>query len=135
MVRKITFRNNLSAVANNNLSTIINIDKATELNNSFREVLWEGKHLLVTVMTIPVSGETGFEIHENQDQFIKIESGKARVVFGNDENSLNYERSIDDDYAVLIAANTRHNIYNSGNEPLRLFSIYAPTNNITEFTS
>ena len=85
--------------------------------------------MTIAVMSIPIGGEIGLEIHPDQDQFIKVESGKGKVSFKNSEGATTYERVIDDDYAVIIAANTWHNIYNTGDEPLKLLSIYAPIGN------
>ena len=130
MVRKITFRKDSAVVATQTQSTVINIDTAVEGNTRFRDILWESGNMQVVAMSIPVGGEIGLEVHTEEDQLIKIESGRARVVFGNNENQLNYERTVDDDFAVIIAAGTWHNVYNSGDEPLKLLTVYAPPHNI-----
>lgn len=105
---------------------VINIDNATEGNNAFRNILWTGEHLQVTLMSVPIGGEIGVEMHPDADQFIKIESGNATVMTGESETDFNYQRIVDDDFAIVIPAGTWHNVVNSGDSPLKLFSVYAP---------
>ena len=54
--------------------SIINIRKEAICNHNFRTVLWTGEHLQLTVMSIPIGGEIGLEMHDDLDQFIKVES-------------------------------------------------------------
>lgn len=107
---------------------VTNINKASNINTNFRTALWTGKHLQVTLMSIPVGGDIGLEIHHNVDQFIKIESGQALVQIGNNKNSTTSREKIDNNYAVIIPAGTWHNVINIGRTPLKLYSIYAPPN-------
>ena len=105
---------------------IVNIDRFTKLNQNYRTALWTGDHLQVTLMSIPVRGDIGLENHPDTDQFIRIESGHALVMMGNDKDNLNYRERVNGDYAVIVPAGTWHNIVNVGNTPLKLYSIYAP---------
>ena len=105
---------------------VFNIDHATKMNQNFRTALWTGCHMQLTLMSIPVGGDIGFEKHENVDQFIRIVSGRAKVMFGKCRDSCYEEKCIDDNYAVIIPAGTWHNIVNVGNCPLKVYSIYAP---------
>lgn len=105
---------------------VINIDEATKENNTFRTALWTGKHLQVTLMSIPVGSDIGLEIHPSTDQFLRIEEGDGLVKMGNNKNNLNFERRVSDDFAIMIPAGTWHNVVNTGNKPLKLYSIYAP---------
>ena len=105
---------------------IVNIDCLTKRNRFYRTALWTGDHLQVTLMSIPVGGDIGLEIHNNLDQFIRIESGTALALMGKSRSSLSYRQTIDSNYAVIIPAGTWHNIVNTGNTPLKLYSIYAP---------
>ena len=105
---------------------VINIDAATVSNENFRLSLWTGSLLQVTVMSIPVGGEIGLEQHPETDQFLRIEEGQGRVFMGNTENSLTYIRDVEADFAVFIPAGKWHNLVNTGDEPLKLYSIYAP---------
>ena len=102
------------------------IDKATLQNRNFRTALWTGRHLQLTLMSIPTGGEIGLEIHPETDQFIRIESGNGMVMMGPAKNRLNFQRPVSDGYAVFVPAGTWHNIINTGNRPLKIYTIYAP---------
>ena len=105
---------------------IINIDRFAKMNPNYRTALWTGEHLQVTLMSIPTGGDIGLEIHNDLDQFIRIEYGTAKVMTGKCRNNLNYCKNVGCDYAVIIPAGTWHNIINIGNTPLKLYSVYAP---------
>ena len=107
-------------------SFIFNINHATGMNENFRTTLWTGEHLQLTLMSIPVCGEIGVEMHDDVDQFIRIESGKAKVYMGNCKNDLREMGCVDGNYAIIIPAGTWHNIVNVGNRSLKLYSLYAP---------
>lgn len=105
---------------------IFNIDHATKTNRNFRTAIWTGSNMQLTLMSIPVGGSIGIEMHEKVDQFIRIESGHAKVMTGKCQNSLGEGQFVDSNYAIIIPAGTWHNIVNVGNCPLKLYSIYAP---------
>ena len=105
---------------------VINITKATKQNNNYRTALWTGCHLQVTLMCIRVGEDIGLEIHPDLDQFIRIEQGQGLVMMGNRRDRLNFQEKVCDDYAIVIPAGTWHNLINTGNIPLKLYSIYAP---------
>jgi mannose-6-phosphate isomerase-like protein (cupin superfamily) len=104
----------------------VNIQKAACQNNNFRTALWTGNHLQLTLMSIPAGGEIGLEMHEDTDQFIRLESGNAIVKMGSCKNKLNFQKRIGADDAVFVPAGTWHNIINTGCRPLKVYSIYAP---------
>lgn len=105
---------------------VFNIDHATKMNNNFRFALWTGNNMQLTLMSIPAGCDIGIEMHENVDQFIRIESGRAKVMLGNCKNSLKESKLADSNYAIIIPAGSWHNIINVGSCPLKLYSIYAP---------
>jgi mannose-6-phosphate isomerase-like protein (cupin superfamily) len=105
---------------------VINIEKATTANNNFRTVLWTGKHLQVTLMSLKVGEDIGLEIHRDTDQFLRLEEGEGIVRMGDTGDNLNYERRLSDDTAIMVPAGKWHNIINTGRTPLKLYSIYAP---------
>lgn len=105
---------------------VINIDRATKANPNFRTALWTGEYLQVTLMCIPVGGDIGLEIHEDTDQFLRVEAGCATVKMGKNQHCMEEYRRVDGDYAILVPAGTWHNVINSGNVPLKIYSIYAP---------
>ncbi|MGG5795962.1 cupin [Bacillus cereus] len=107
---------------------VVNINEATKQNNKYRTALWTGKHLQVTLMSINVGEDIGLEIHPNVDQFLRIEQGQGIVQMGKSKDNLNFKRNAYDDFAIMIPAGTWHNVTNTGNIPLKLYSIYAPPN-------
>jgi len=105
---------------------VINIEEAAKQNNNFRTALWTGAHLQVTLMSIDVGGDIGLEIHPNLDQFIRIEEGQGIVKMGSRKDKLDFQQKVKSDYAFIIPAGTWHNLINTGNRPIKLYSIYAP---------
>lgn len=98
----------------------VNIEDETKDNNDYRRILYTSKHSQLVVMSIEPGDEIGEEIHE-LDQFIRIEKGKAKVVLNKTE-----ETNLEDDWAVVIPAGVWHNVINTGDKPLKLYSIYSP---------
>jgi mannose-6-phosphate isomerase-like protein (cupin superfamily) len=105
---------------------VVNINNAAKQNNNFRIALWTGEHLQVTLMSINVGDDIGLEIHPNTDQFIRIEDGQAIVKMGKSKDNLEFQANARDDFAIMIPAGTWHNIINTGDKPLKVYSIYAP---------
>ncbi len=105
---------------------VINIDRATRQNKTFRTVLWTGSHLQLTLMSLRPGEDIGLENHPNVDQFLRIEQGRGVVMMGDSRNNLNFQRRVFDGFAIIIPAGTWHNVRNTGNVPLKLYSIYAP---------
>ncbi len=107
---------------------VIDINKATKQNNTYRTSLWTGTHLQVTLMSLNVGEDIGLEIHPDVDQFLRIEQGQGIVQMGKSKDHLDFKRNVYDDSAIVIPAGTWHNLINTGNIPLKLYSIYAPPN-------
>ena len=105
---------------------IIDIRKETLCNTNFRAVIWTGKHLQITVMSIPVGGEIGLERHENLDQMLKVESGCANVYMGENKSCVKFVGKVNANCAIIIPAGTWHNIINACSCPLKMYSVYAP---------
>jgi mannose-6-phosphate isomerase-like protein (cupin superfamily) len=105
---------------------VVNIDRFTKLNPNYRTALWTGSYLQVTLMSIPVGGDIGKEMHPDTDQFIRIEEGSALVVMGASESEPDCRQRVNANYAVIVPAGTWHNVINAGNTPLKVYSIYAP---------
>ncbi len=98
----------------------VNIEDETKDNNDYRRVLYTSKHSQLVVMSVEPGDEIGEEVHE-LDQFIRVEKGKAKVILNKTE-----EREIEDDWAVIIPAGVWHNVINTGDKPLKLYTIYSP---------
>jgi len=95
------------------------IDKVSEENEAFRQVLWTGAHTQLVVMTIPVGGEIGEEVHA-VDQLLSFVSGVATAVIDGEEQKVGAGD------LVVVPAGRRHNFVNAGGEPLRLYTVYGP---------
>ncbi|MET3504924.1 cupin domain-containing protein [Halalkalibacter oceani] len=105
---------------------VVNINQAAKQNDTYRTAIWTGDHLQVTLMSINVGDDIGLEIHPHDDQFLRIESGQGLVQMGKSKNQLTFQTHVSDDSAIMVPAGTWHNVTNTGNTPLKLYSIYAP---------
>ncbi|MBB5171965.1 cupin domain-containing protein [Texcoconibacillus texcoconensis] len=105
---------------------VVDIEEVTKQNNTFRTALWTGQHLQLTLMSIGVGEDIGLEAHPNLDQFIRIEQGQGIVQMGDSPSHLNFQQEAFADYAIFIPAGKWHNLTNTGNVPIKLYSIYAP---------
>lgn len=105
---------------------VINIEEATRENTNFRLALWTGDYLQLTLMSLNVGEEIGLEMHPDVDQFIRVEEGRGLVEMGDEKDNLDFQRNVYDDYIIIIPAGKWHNLTNTGNIPLKLYSIYAP---------
>jgi mannose-6-phosphate isomerase-like protein (cupin superfamily) len=98
------------------------IEKTTEKNDYFRQVLFTGKHQQLVVMCLQPAEEIGNEVHPDVDQFFRIEKGKAKFVFNGSE-----EHEVGAGDAVVVPAGTFHNVINtSPTRQLKLYTIYTP---------
>jgi len=107
---------------------VVDIHKAAEHNNTFRTALWTGSHLQLTLMSIPAGEDIGLEMHPNVDQFLRVEEGQGLVLMGEAKDRLYFRNSVFPDSAIIVPAGMWHNVINTGNRPLKLYSIYAPPN-------
>ena len=105
---------------------VLDIEAYTLANDNFRLALWTGSNFQLTLMSIPVGGEIGLELHADIDQFLRIEEGEGRVLMGDAKDSLNFVQDVKADFAVFIPAGKWHNLVNTGDKPVKLYSIYAP---------
>jgi len=99
---------------------IDDIEKLTEENDNLRKVLYTGKHMQLVLMTLQPGEEIGLEVHDGHDQFFRIEEGEGEVVING------VTTQVEDDDAVIVPAGAEHNVINTGDEPLRLYTIYSP---------
>jgi mannose-6-phosphate isomerase-like protein (cupin superfamily) len=99
---------------------VADIETLTEENSDFRRVLYTGKNLQLVLMAIQPGEEIGEEVHEDRDQFFRVEKGKGEVwIDGN-------RSKVKSDDAIIVPAGARHNIVNTGDTPLQLYTLYAP---------
>jgi mannose-6-phosphate isomerase-like protein (cupin superfamily) len=105
---------------------VVNIEEASLVNENYRTTIWTGSNLQVTVMAIKSGDDIGLEVHEDVDQFLRIEGGRGKVQMGPAEDDLTQEWEAGDGEAILVPAGTWHNVTAIGDETLKLYSIYAP---------
>ena len=97
-----------------------NIENETLSNNYFRKEVFTGEHLQMTVMSLLPGEDIGAEIHDTTDQFLRIEQGSGVALVGETEYA------VEDDFAIIIPAGMNHNVTNTGEIPMKLYSIYTP---------
>jgi len=102
-----------------------NIEGMTVDNDNFRTTIWTGEKLQVTVMSIEPGDDIGLEVHEGIDQFLRIEEGTGLCQMGPSEDNLDFEAEVTDDDAIFVPADIWHNVTNTGDVPLKLYTIYA----------
>lgn len=96
------------------------IQRATLDNETFRTVLYTGEHLQLVVMTLKPGEEIGAEVHDDRDQFFRFESGSGEVLIDGKTHK------VEDDFGVIVPAGAKHNVKNTGSEPLKLYTLYGP---------
>jgi mannose-6-phosphate isomerase-like protein (cupin superfamily) len=98
---------------------VTNLERDTIANTDYRRVLYTGKHSQLVLMCIQPGDAIGMETHE-LDQFIRIEAGSGTAMLDGAEHALS------DGTALVIPAGMAHNVINTGDEPLQLYSVYSP---------
>ena len=98
-----------------------NIEKETKENENFRKVLYTAGESQLVVMSLKPGEDIGKEVHDDTDQFLRMEEGEGKAILDG------VESKIADNYAVVVPAGTKHNILNtSADRPLKLYTIYSP---------
>ncbi|MDP3591095.1 cupin domain-containing protein [Phenylobacterium sp.] len=96
------------------------IEELTEDNKDFRRVLYTGKHLQLVLMALQPGEEIGEEVHEDHDQFFRVEKGKGEVWIDG------VRSKIKSDDAIIVPAGAKHNVINTGDKSLKLYTLYGP---------
>lgn len=102
------------------------IETLTLENSNFRTVVYTGVHTQLTLMSVDVGGDVGWERHGHVDQFIRIEQGSARIDLSITEETVEESHEIAADGAAVIPAGLWHNVVNTGDTALKLYSLYSP---------
>jgi len=97
-----------------------NIEDLAEKNEEFRRVLYTSKNLQLVLMALHTGEDIGEEIHEDRDQFFRIETGNGEIEIDGVRSEIKAGS------AVIVPAGARHNLRNSGTSALRLYTLYAP---------
>ena len=108
------------------LGWLADIEKLTLENGDFRRVVYTGEHTQLTLMRLAPGEDIGWEAHGHLDQFLRIEQGQARVDFGRSEESVDESHEVSDDWALIVPAGVWHNVVNTGQEEVKLYSLYSP---------
>jgi mannose-6-phosphate isomerase-like protein (cupin superfamily) len=106
---------------------VLDIEEATIGNDNYRTAKWTGEYMQMVLMSLKPGEIIDLEVHDDHDQFIRIEQGEAVVLMGETRDNLNYERNVSDDWAIFIPAGYWHQVRNTGNADLKLYTIYAPS--------
>jgi mannose-6-phosphate isomerase-like protein (cupin superfamily) len=101
-----------------------NIEQLTEDNTLFRKVLYTGHNLQLVLMALQPGDEIGEEVHDDRDQFFRIEAGAGTIVI----DGVKHQVKADD--GIIVPQGARHNVIASGDEPLKLYTIYGPPEHI-----
>lgn len=108
------------------LGWVGDIEGATVDNTNFREVVYTGRHIQLTVMSLRAGENIGWEMHDHLDQFLRVERGTGTLKLGRSADEVAEEHSVSDDWAMIIPAGTWHDVVNNGDSDLKLYSIYGP---------
>src|SRR5690606_9672248 len=100
------------------------IERLTVDNSDFRRVLYTGHNLQLVVMSLKPGEEIGAEVHDDRDQFFRVESGEGIVSIDG------VDHAVKDDDAIIVPQGARHNVKASGDTPLKLYTIYGPPEHI-----
>jgi len=98
-----------------------NIENVAIKKEEFRRVLYTAKHCQLVVMSLKPKEEIGTEVHR-LDQFFRVEEGTGEAVLNG------IHTAISAGFAVLAPAGAKHNVINTGQTPLKLYTLYAPPN-------
>ncbi|MCH4267319.1 MAG: cupin domain-containing protein [Brevundimonas sp.] len=96
------------------------IDRLTVENKDFRRVLYTGKYLQLVLMALRPGEEIGEEVHDDHDQFFRIEKGEGEVWIDGERTKIKA------DDAIIVPAGARHNVINTGDKKLKLYTVYGP---------
>jgi mannose-6-phosphate isomerase-like protein (cupin superfamily) len=96
------------------------IERLTEDNEDYRRVLYTGHHLQLVLMALKPGEEIGDEVHDDRDQFFRVEAGEGELVIDG------ATRPVKADFAMIVPAGARHNVRNTGRESLKLYTVYGP---------
>jgi mannose-6-phosphate isomerase-like protein (cupin superfamily) len=100
------------------------IEDRTEGNADFRRVLYTGKHLQLVLMSLRPGEDIGEEVHDDRDQFFRVEEGAGEVTIDG------HKTAIEEDSAIVVPAGARHNVRNTGDTPLKLYTLYGPPEHV-----
>ena len=108
------------------LGWVGDIEQLTLGNLNFRTVVYTVEHTQLTLMRLAPGEDIGREAHPHLDQFLRLEQGQARVEFGMSEDTIEETHDVSEDWAIIVPAGVWHNVVNTGDGELKLYSLYSP---------
>jgi len=97
-----------------------NIKKLTIENSFFRKVLFTTPRMQLVLMSVKPGEDLGMEVHNENDQFFRFEAGEEKVVIDSQEFN------VKDGDTVIVPMGSKHDVINTGDVDLKLYTIYAP---------
>lgn len=98
---------------------ILDLKEQTNANNNFRKVLATNQHSQLVTMCLQPGEDIGLEVHD-LDQFLYVVDGTGEAVVGSDSDTVQAGS------AVIVPAGAEHNVTNTGQSELKLFTVYSP---------
>lgn len=98
---------------------VANIERLSLDNDNFRKVLYTDKNSQLVLMSLLPHEEIGEEIHD-VDQFLRVEQGTGQAILNGESHDLM------DGSVIIVPTGTKHNIINTGNNAMKLYTLYMP---------
>ncbi|MHB1330854.1 MAG: cupin domain-containing protein [Minisyncoccota bacterium] len=98
---------------------IANIETLSLENENFRKVLYTGEKSQLVLMSLLPGEEIGEEVHD-VDQFLRVERGSGKAILNG------ASQDITDGSVVVVPLGTKHNIVNTSEESMKLYTLYMP---------
>jgi mannose-6-phosphate isomerase-like protein (cupin superfamily) len=100
---------------------VVNLEDLTLANTNFRKVIYTAHHSQLVLMNLKPLEEIGMEVHPENDQFLRIESGEGKAMIDGSE----YPFSAG--FCIVVPAGAQHNVINtSPTNELKLYTVYSP---------
>jgi mannose-6-phosphate isomerase-like protein (cupin superfamily) len=103
---------------------IADIEQLTRDNSDFRRVLYTSKHLQLVLMSIQPGEDIGKEAHKDRDQFFRVEAGVGEIWIDGKVSKIKRND------VMIVPAGALHNVVNTGDKPLQVYTIYGPPNHV-----
>lgn len=105
---------------------VANIEDLTEANKDFRHVLYTGQNLQLVLMSLKPGQDIGKETHATHDQFFRIEQGSGEIVIDG------VTHKVESGAGIVVPAGALHNLVNTGEKPMKVYTIYGPPNHVDQ---
>ena len=100
---------------------VANLEQMTEENTNFRTVIYTAHHSQLVLMSLKPGEEIGMEVHPDNDQFLRIESGDGKAIIDGNEQLFSAG------FCIVVPAGSQHNIINtSATNYVKLYTVYSP---------